>query len=62
MDQSSKTHPEQDPEQEEDQRGKADQLVGDRIEIQRRLAKQAQETNDPAGGEPNERGVPAKEQ
>lgn len=62
MDESRANHPEQDRDQEEDQEGKADRLVGHSIEIQRHLGKQAQERQDPSGSEPHEHGVPIKEQ
>lgn len=62
VDQSAANDPEQDRKPEGDQRGKADSLVGDRIEIRRKLGKQAQDTQDPSGSDPNEHGVPVKEQ
>jgi hypothetical protein len=62
VDESRANHPEQDPDQDEDQHGKAGRLVGHSIDIRRHLGKQAQERQDPSGGEPHEPGVPLKEQ
>jgi hypothetical protein len=62
VDESTANNSEQDRKPDKDQRGKAGRLVGDRIEIRRKLGKQAQEVQDPSGSEPAENGVPPKEQ
>lgn len=62
MDESRANDPEQDRNQEEGQHEKADRLVGDRTKIRRKLGKQAQERPEPSGSEPEEHGVPVKEQ
>lgn len=62
VDESTANNSEQDRKPEKDQRGEAGRLVDDRIEIRRKLGKQAQEAQDPTGSEPTENGVPPEEQ
>jgi hypothetical protein len=62
VDESAANDPEQDRKLEGDQRDKAGSLVGDRIEIRRKLGEQAQDTQDPNGSDSNEQGGPVKEQ